>query len=98
MGGAGFHLLGMVAGFLGLLFTAAIIFLVIKLLQKKRVIPPNFMQPPAPTQPPAADPLSVLDERLAKGDIDVDDYRARRSALLDGGLNRPGPNPEPPVP
>lgn len=27
------------------------------------------------------DPREVLDERLARGDIDIEDYQARRSAL-----------------
>lgn len=34
-------------------------------------------------RPPTVDPRAVLDERFARGEIDVDDYRARRDALGD---------------
>ena len=72
-------------------------YVVIRLLQKKNVVPLRFDQPPAPPNAQAHDPLTVLDERLARGDIDVEDYRARREALLDGGLTRNNPlEPEPP--
>ncbi|MGC3954859.1 MAG: hypothetical protein QM804_11565 [Propionicimonas sp.] len=37
-------------------------------------------QPPTP-QPPA-NAVQILDERLARGDLEVDDYLARRAALL----------------
>lgn len=30
---------------------------------------------------PQRDPLGILDERFARGDIDADEYRARRDAL-----------------
>jgi putative membrane protein len=35
----------------------------------------------APTRE-RADALSVLDQRLARGEIDAEDYRARRSLIL----------------
>lgn len=40
--------------------------------------------PGAPATPPGLRPdaLAILDERLARGDIDVGDYEARRRALL----------------
>ncbi|NGP08746.1 SHOCT domain-containing protein [Rhodococcus sp. 14C212] len=31
--------------------------------------------------PPPADPLRVLDDRFARGEIDADEYQARRRAL-----------------
>lgn len=37
--------------------------------------------PPPVPQPPAS-AVQILDERLARGDIDVDDYLTRRAALL----------------
>jgi putative membrane protein len=37
--------------------------------------------PGAPPAPPALDARRILDERLARGEIDTDDYRARREAL-----------------
>ncbi|AKE92781.1 MULTISPECIES: SHOCT domain-containing protein [Rhodococcus] len=33
------------------------------------------------TPPPPADPLRVLDDRFARGEIDADEYQARRRAL-----------------
>lgn len=39
-------------------------------------------QPPAPSGPPLSDPTAILDERLARGDIDIEDYRLRVEALL----------------
>lgn len=95
--GGGFGLMPMVGGLLMLLALAGIAFLVVWMLQKRKALGPNFLQPPAPPAPPANDPLAILDERLARGDIDVEDYRARRSALLDGGLPR-NPTTEPPPP
>ena len=41
----------------------------------------------ARTEPPATrgpDALAILDERLARGEIDEDDYRRRRDALREG--------------
>ncbi|QLQ17135.1 MAG: SHOCT domain-containing protein [Micropruina sp.] len=85
--------------FIGLVITALLVYVVIRLLQKKNVVPLRFDQPPAKQGPPPNDPLTVLDERLARGDIDVEDYRARRQALLDGGLSRSNPlEPDSPGP
>jgi putative membrane protein len=36
---------------------------------------------PVPVPPPVS-ALQILDERLARGDLDVDDYLTRRAALL----------------
>lgn len=33
------------------------------------------------TPPPPTDPLRALDERFARGEIDIEEYRARRRAL-----------------
>lgn len=55
--------------------------------------------PGAPTAPPGprASALQILDERLAGGDIDVDDYLSRRAALTGdlphGAVYRPAPDP-----
>ncbi|GEP34573.1 hypothetical protein NSZ01_23410 [Nocardioides szechwanensis] len=40
-------------------------------------------RPGSAGSPPAAhpDPQAILDERLARGDIDLEDYRARRAVL-----------------
>lgn len=34
-------------------------------------------------RPASVDPRTVLDERLARGEIEIDEYRARRDALAD---------------
>lgn len=53
---------------------------------------------PAPVPP--SDAVRILDERLARGDIDVDDYLTRRAALLGDRPNgtefNPGPAPDAP--
>ena len=41
---------------------------------------PHAGPPPMPQQPVNA--VQILDERLARGDIEVDDYLTRRAALL----------------
>ncbi|MDQ7991876.1 MAG: hypothetical protein AAGC63_07325 [Propionicimonas sp.] len=55
--------------------------------------------PPQPPQPPSS-ALQILDERLARGDIDVDDYLTRRAALLGNRPNgtefNPGAQPSEP--
>jgi putative membrane protein len=37
--------------------------------------------PPKPSQPSASTARELLDERLARGEIDADEYERRRSAL-----------------
>ncbi len=34
-----------------------------------------------PPRPTSGDPLRVIDDRLARGEIDAEEYRARRRAL-----------------
>ncbi|MFZ1410059.1 MAG: SHOCT domain-containing protein [Micropruina sp.] len=48
------------------------------------------------TAPQAPDALRILDERLARGDIDVDDYATRRNALVSGGYGSFRPEPTAP--
>lgn len=43
------------------------------------------MFPPARTRDLAADPLAVLDRRLAAGELDPDTYRRTREELADAG-------------
>jgi uncharacterized membrane protein len=62
--------------------------------------PPQQPWPPAPgataatTPPVPMDALRILDERLARGDIDVADYAARRRALT-GEVDAPRPSSSP---
>lgn len=71
-----------------LLVIAAIVAIVIASRRKKGLGP----VPPRPMAPPA---LQVLDERLARGEIEIDDYLNRKAALLGGVPSpaewRPGP-------
>ena len=93
------------------LLIAGTTLLVIWLLKRRKTgpMPAHFAQAPwhpgphAPAQPAAAqapaDALRILDERLARGDMDVDDYLTRRAALLGDRPNgtefNPGPAPAP---
>ena len=43
---------------------------------------------PRPDREGTADPRRILDERFARGDIQLDEYRARREALADADLAR----------
>lgn len=57
----------------------------------------GFPPPGGPVPPP--DALRILDERLARGDIDVTDYEARRRALTGDGRQPPtAPPTAPPAP
>jgi len=72
-----------------LLLALAVALLVLWLLKRRKGghLHPQHHQswqpgpPPFPPQPPSS-ALQILEERLARGDIDVDDYLSRRAALL----------------
>lgn len=44
--------------------------------------------PPEPPEPASEDPLSILDRRLASGDIDAQTYDELRDKLAEGRLLR----------
>jgi len=72
-------------GVFSLIFLALLVTLVIVLVKKYRkgnLHMPTFV-PMAPNveSDPYLSALKLLNERLANGDIDVDDYYARRTAL-----------------
>lgn len=89
-----------VGGLIGFLVLAALVAAVIVLLVKLNraragAVAPGARPGVAPGVAPAAGPvpvprdaLALLDERLARGDIDVADYEARRRALT--GQPAPG--------
>ena len=67
-----------------LIFFALLVTLVIVLVKKYRkgkLHLPTFVTAPNVESDPYLSALKLLNERLANGDIDVDDYYARRTAL-----------------
>ena len=90
-----------------LLLALAVALLVLWLLKRKggprhhSAHHPGWQPGPPPFPPqPSSSALQILEERLARGDIDVDDYLSRRSALLGDRPNgtefNPGGPPEAP--
>ena len=72
-------------GVFTLIFLALIVTLVIVLVKKYRKgkfnLPMFMATPPNVETDPYLSALKLLNERLASGDIDVDEYYARRTAL-----------------
>jgi uncharacterized membrane protein len=82
------HSVGMmpyiIQGVFTLILLALIVTLVIVLVKKFRqgkLTLPTFAAVPNVETDPYLSALKLLNERLASGDIDVDDYYARRTAL-----------------
>ena len=85
------------------LLTVGAVLLVLWLIKRRKTGPAGFTGPhwqpgphaghhqAAPAAPPMpgqpGDPLRILDERLARGEIEVDDYLTRRAALLGDRAN-----------
>jgi uncharacterized membrane protein len=86
-----------IQGVFTLIFLALIVTLVIVLAKKFRAgrlhLPTYGPAAPATETDPYLSALKLLNERLANGDIDVDDYYTRRTALK-GPDPTPGPTPE----
>ena len=64
-----------------LVFLGLLIWIVVSLSRHK--VGPDAAVPPPPPGTDASDPLRILDERLARGDIDVDEYTRRKELLRD---------------
>lgn len=79
-------------GLLMLLFWGSVVWLGIVLLRRVGSTPalPHAAPPPPPPGPGGRDPEQILAERLARGDIDPDDYRQRLAALRETS-GPPGP-------
>lgn len=75
---SGWHMVAGIAGFLGALVLITLItLLVIFLVRRGKTHPaPTVFRP---SLPPA---LQLLDERLARGEIEIDDYLNRKAAML----------------
>ncbi len=84
-------------GVFTLIMLGLIVTLVLVLLKKYRKghlhLPMFVPAPPASEHDPYLSALKLLNERLANGDIDVDDYYTRRTALK-GPDPTPGPTAE----
>ncbi len=97
MGGGGSALGMMLHGLVSLAILAALIvaaIIIVKKLKKRSGGAPLFtgfvgQQAAAPVDP-QVEGLRILNERLAKGEIEIDDYYQRRSALQ-------GPDPQKPA-
>lgn len=57
-------------------FWSLVVVAVVMLFRRPDQTGSSVRSPHAP-----ADPLAILDERLARGDVDLEDYHARRRAL-----------------
>lgn len=108
-GGGGFGFLHMIAGLVGTVIFLAILLglaaLAYKIARKKGWVSPrhrsghggHHREPgaPPPGPPGPGEALRILDERLARGEIEIPDYLARRDALT--GTSYP-PFHQPPSP
>lgn len=85
MGGPGMFF-GMAHGLFTLALLTALVVVVIMIIKKKKGAhtASGFIPGLQPHQPPAGDAMRILDERLARGEIEIDDYVARRSVLMGG--------------
>lgn len=75
----GWAWLGMAA--MMLVFWGGLVLLVVALVRRTVPIHHASTVSPAPPPPPVADPAQVLADRLARGEIDVEDYHLRLAAL-----------------
>ena len=78
----------MLAGFIGFIGTltflglvALLVFFLVKRAKEGRQGHPHH-GPGRPFGPPVPQALQLLDERLARGEIEVDDYLSRKAALI----------------
>jgi putative membrane protein len=65
-------------------FWGALAWIVVTLVRHRGTPPDSGTTPPNPwVPPPTSDGLRILNERLARGDIDEEEY-TRRRALIEG--------------
>lgn len=106
-GGGGFGFLHMIGGLVGMVLFLAILLglaaLAYKFARKKGWVSGGHRPGHGPRHEPGAPPpgpgpweaLRILDERLARGEIEIADYQARRDALTGTGYP---PFHQPPAP
>jgi putative membrane protein len=67
-------------GLFWLALIAVIVWLVVQLLPARGG---TTSAGPGAAAPPGESPLDILDRRLARGEVDLETYRAQRAALLE---------------
>lgn len=69
--------------FMMIVILGGLAWVIVTLIRNNAQQPTGATLAPPPVAPttPSVDPRQVLSERLARGDIDIDDYRARLDAL-----------------
>lgn len=80
MGGGAWLLMGL----FWFALVALIIFLVIRLLPDTS----GAERPPSQHLPASETPLEILDKRLARGELDLETYKAQRAALIESSGER----------
>jgi putative membrane protein len=63
-------------GLLWLVVVVAVVVLAVRYVEDRQALPPAAQEPSA---------LELLDRRLARGEIDVDEYERRRDAMTASG-------------
>lgn len=79
--------LGGLAGLVMIAFIGLVAYLIVRAISKKTIPAPPSTHPGGPSPqfpsvPQMPDAMRILDERLARGDIEITDYMTRRQALL----------------
>jgi putative membrane protein len=65
-----------------IVFWGAIAWIIVTLVRRQGVPPGSPNPPPGPAaNPPSSDGLRILNERFARGEIDEDEYKHRRSVI-----------------
>jgi len=69
-----------------IVFWGALALIIVTLLRHRAAPPGSVVPVPGPgSPPPRPDALRILDERLARGEIDGDEYAWRRSLIEGSG-------------